>query len=38
MLTVITLAHDALDCRYSPDVLNENGDLLRSLFRAHPQP
>lgn len=35
MLTVTTLTHDALNCRYSPDVLNENSDLLRSLFRAH---
>jgi hemerythrin-like metal-binding protein len=35
MLAVATLTHDALDCCYSPDVLNENGDLLRSLFYAH---
>jgi hemerythrin-like metal-binding protein len=35
MLAVTTLTHDALDSSYSPDALNENGALLRSMFHAH---
>ena len=35
MLTITALMGDALAGRHSPDVLNENGDLLRSLFLSH---
>ena len=35
MLTVATLTRDALESRFSPEVLNENGDLLRALFHSH---
>jgi hypothetical protein len=35
MLTVTTLTHDALNSSYNPDALNENGNLLRSMFHAH---
>ena len=35
MLSVATLTQDALEGRYSPDVINENLELLRGLFVAH---
>ena len=35
MLTVATLTHDALEGRYSQDVIDENLELLRGLFVAH---
>lgn len=35
MLTATTLIADALEGRHSPDVLRENSELLRAMFRAH---
>ena len=35
MLTITALMGDALEGDRSPEILNENGDLLRSLFLSH---